>query len=682
MKDVFKQYLFNKNILVSEKPNPDESVEAVFLLLNVLNARIVEGADLVSLDTVEFARREIGKNVPEAFYRGFPGSVRALPEYLLFLDQIAHYQQTYGLGRFETQGHSIFENSVERRIFAEQTETVEYTVVTEEAAEALLAEAVQNLLLSSRPINNVQYDLVKSFLSEYGFKVEKINSKDTAVRLLEDLRDLRFTDFLALSDTVKLVEKINLQRYGSQDVRKLNFKNADRRFVARVIDGFFARGNCDVRTCSEKKALWCGLLHHIHYVPKCPEAADFVKLIREGRNVSVYSDFERALGEGDVQGALLTLNKGKGRGAVLRNLDYVLSRCRTFEDVNAALDNISTDNIILLIQLLVRYRSRSRLGDGAARVFQFVRNNTARVHYESDNERARRRSFISKGQADVVCERIEATLKAALKGRAGKVYIDPAMKKVALPIREASSNGGAGVLPKGSRILIGAGKKIRAFTYWEKVNDIDLSVIGLAGNGCATEFSWRTMAHRQDETIVYSGDQTSGYNGGSEFFDVDVAAFRKKYPDVRYLVFCDNVYTGTHFKNCICRAGYMLRDVDDSGEVFEPKTVKSSFTVNCDSTFAYLFGIDLETREFVWLNESRSGESTVAGDTRFDNLMSYFFLTDVINMYSLYEMAADEIVADPQEADLVVSDARTAITEGAQIVRSCDFEKVLALLNS
>lgn len=49
----------------------------------------------------------------------------------------------------------------------------------------------------------------------------------------------------------------------------------------------------------------------------------------------------------------------------------------------------------------------------------------------------------------------------------------------------------------------------------------------------------------------------------------------------------------------------MLRDWDDSGQVYEPKTVKSSYLVNCESTFAYLFGIDLFTNEFVWLNVAK-----------------------------------------------------------------------------
>ena len=85
-----------------------------------------------------------------------------------------------------------------------------------------------------------------------------------------------------------------------------------------------------------------------------------------------------------------------------------------------------------------------------------------------------------------------------------------------------------------------------------------------------------------------------------EYFDLDIEGFKKRYPDIRYCILCDNVYTGTGFNNCICRAGFMMRDIVDSGEVFEPKTVQSSFAINCDSNFAYLFAIDLEKRK-PWL---------------------------------------------------------------------------------
>jgi hypothetical protein len=315
------------------------------------------------------------------------------------------------------------------------------------------------------------------------------------------------------------------------------------------------------------------------------------------------------------------------------------------------------------------------------RSFVFTDHNKVKVHHETDEEAKKRKSVISEEYANALYTGIRNNIRKELKGRLGKVYIDPAMKSIALPLQENTSQGGVGVLPKGSRIAIEPGKKIRAFTYWEKVNDIDLSVIGLDDKGCQTEFSWRTMYRNQSTALTYSGDETSGYNGGSEYFDINVGGFKKLYPKIKYLILCDNVFSRINFNRCFCKAGFMTRDIDDSGEIYEPKTVQSSYLIDCESMFAYLFGIDLEKNEFVWLNTARQGNTTVAGTTSLDFITRYFDVTSVINMYTFFEMMATELVDDPSEADIVVSDNIVDHAERAEVIRSYDFDKVLALMN-
>ena len=124
----------------------------------------------------------------------------------------------------------------------------------------------------------------------------------------------------------------------------------------------------------------------------------------------------------------------------------------------------------------------------------------------------------------------------------------------------------------------------------------------------------------------------------------------------------------------------MLRDWDDSGQVYEPKTVKSSYLVNCESTFAYLFGIDLFTNELIWLNVAKNSKSRVAGDTNLSFLTDYFHLTDVMNMYDFFSMMAEKIVDDPMEADVVVTDCEIESVEEAEIIREYEFEKIRVLM--
>ena len=97
--------------------------------------------------------------------------------------------------------------------------------------------------------------------------------------------------------------------------------------------------------------------------------------------------------------------------------------------------------------------------------------------------------------------------------------------------------------------------------------------------------------------------------------------------------------------------------------------------------FAYLFGIDLASREFVWLNAAREGIAAVAGATSLGFLTRYFRAASVIHMYSFFEMMASELTEDPAGAEVIVSDRSMDAISGAEIVRSCDFDKVLALMN-
>ena len=129
----------------------------------------------------------------------------------------------------------------------------------------------------------------------------------------------------------------------------------------------------------------------------------------------------------------------------------------------------------------------------------------------------------------------------------------------------------------------------------------------------------------------------------------------------------------------------MLRDIQDSGQVFEPKTVQTSFTIDCESTFAYLFAIDLKSNDFIWLNTVRQSSQTIAGQSSLSYLTRYFNLTSVMNLMDLFSMMASEISHSPVEAEWIISDkdtdAAAAKDNGAALIRSCDIEQIMALMN-
>jgi hypothetical protein len=450
--------------------------------------------------------------------------------------------------------------------------------------------------------------------------------------------------------------------------------------ISAVLDWLLEQPAQNIRDCYEKRRKWVGLLHHIHYVPKNDAARQFVSDLRgKGPNLSVYAGFEKKMGQGRVPEAAEILSEQKGSGAAARNLNYMLSRCRDQEEVRIVLEKLGSPNPILLLQLLMQYHCYHV----DRRSFKFVNNGMMTVHTESDEEMARRRTILPEETRTLAHEVIRQKLDLVLKEKSiGKVYVESGMEKIAVPLQESASSSGLGVLPKGSRISVPPGNKIRCFTYWEKVDDIDLAAFGLTENGEQQEFSWRTMAELQSDACVFSGDETSGYNGGSEFFDITLSLFREQYPELRFIVFTDNVYSGLSFSETFCRAGFMIREEDDSGEVYEPKTVRTAFRIQGDGTFAYLFALDLQAREIIWLNISMNSREAVAGRNSHSLMMDYFEILDVMNLAQLFGRMASETTDDPADADIIVADHYDGELKESQIlIRSCDTEKVLAYLN-
>ncbi len=679
MNRVFVTYLFNHHYFVNQPEQITEAqAETRLSLAKLFNIRISSGAELLQPVMIRTASELIGIDVPRPFYLSFPESVRKLTIPELLIDQLLHYYNTYGQDNFNEAGHSVFEEEIERKVFDEKTPVKDFAVLTEAEAIEELKEYTEALLSGSRPLSAAQYELVLTFIREYAFIPESIVSKNTAMRLLIDSRDTDLADFLMLSDVPKLADELNYRSTGNKDPDKLNLKNQDRKLLTAVINRLIAKGKIDTRTCYEKKARWSGLLHHIHYKTSDPKGRDFLNAMRGNENRSFMSEFEETFAEKGAVAAADILLRRKGSGALLRNLDYLLSRCNSDDEIRNVIGMIDTNNNIILLQLLLHYYSEQN----PLRTFRFIKYNKMRKHTETPEESKSRKTNLANRDRKTASSAIQDILEKNLKGKLGKVYIDPLMKNIALPLQEGSSQGGFGTLTKGSRIPLPEGKKLRAFTYWEKVNDIDLSVFGLDKNQKQTEFSWRNMASNQSEAITFSGDQTSGFDGGSEYFEIDLEEFKKQHPVIRYLIFCNNIYTnGVTFDQCVCRAGYMFRDIEDSGEIFEPKTVNSSYTINCASRFAYLFGLDLTTNEFVWLNVANENGSRIAASDNMSFLTQYFEMTKIFNVYDFFTLMAGEVVDDPKNADIAVTDEKIETGESTEIIRSYDIEKIIALLN-
>ena len=155
MKEIYKEYLFEKHILVSEGMAEEKHVfETLFAMAHFFGVKITKGRELVRCEMVKELSKRFGENVPEPFYRGFPQSVRDLSTEELLFDQLIHYFNTYGLGNFDEPGHSVFEKDFERVAFQEDTEVQEFVIQTEEEAEETVRVIVKDLLSGSRSMRD------------------------------------------------------------------------------------------------------------------------------------------------------------------------------------------------------------------------------------------------------------------------------------------------------------------------------------------------------------------------------------------------------------------------------------------------------------------------------------------------------------------------------------------------
>ena len=492
------------------------------------------------------------------------------------------------------------------------------------------------------------------------------------------------------------------------DARHLHLNRREKQIIGRAIDRQLAQGKANLALCCEKRQLWSGLLGHIHYAPKNKQAAEFVQAIWEGTNQSAYARFEDAIQKREIQRAVDVLREEKGSGALLRHFRFIASRCSTLEEVSYVCDHLGAGSLMLLIQLLMHfdeYEQKRSLN----RIFRFVHLNKLRVHRETDPERARRKSFLPEELIVELPFMLRRSIQKSAAGKLGKVYLAPEAADLPLPLQEGTGAGGYGVLPRGSVFHLDGRKIVRAFIYWEGARDLNISAMGLTETGGrAKKFNWQTMWGRTGNAVLYSGDQTAGTNGASEYMDADIQALRSSDPDLRYLVFEANVYRTAPgfaafinekdeessdqsnktkrnsdqitFDDCNCRAGFMQRDRNDSGNVFEPGLVRSNFRITGNSTHSYLFAIDLWEETLIWLNIQVDGEDSTA-DVSHEFLLPYLKAQRIMNMYDLFCILAKELTDDPMEADVIVSDENIECREDAEIIRSWESDKLLAFMN-
>ncbi|WP_380283149.1 hypothetical protein [Kitasatospora purpeofusca] len=303
---------------------------------------------------------------------------------------------------------------------------------------------------------------------------------------------------------------------------------------------------------------------HPHEYPRRPHAAEVFAVARGEREApSLDSRVEEALGANDVTAAVRLLSAAPGK--LFRALDRLLRACATQEQREA-----------------VVAAAEATAGQVAGRVLLSVREHLQNRRPEGGGER---RVFVNRlGGAWVAadtrpplpaaeCGRLIAVLDAESARRLpdpGHLLIDPAVLDVALPLSGRATSAGLGVLPRGSLSPVD-GELLRFFVHWkqtERNTDFDLSALML--DESYRTISWLSYTALTDVGGEHSGDITEAPEGASEFINLRLDAVRGTFivPQV-------NIFSGEGFEEVEeSFFGFMLRDGEQAGRPFEPRTVR------------------------------------------------------------------------------------------------------------
>ncbi|MER8032209.1 hypothetical protein ABTZ78_24980 [Streptomyces bauhiniae] len=302
---------------------------------------------------------------------------------------------------------------------------------------------------------------------------------------------------------------------------------------------------------------------HPHEYPQWPYAADVFAVARGEKEARSFdSRIEELLDASEVLGAVKLLESAPGK--LFRALDHLLRIAADQaerEAVIGAAVRVAPDvsgRVVLSVREHLHNRARE---SGRSRIFV---NRRGRAWVTPDL-----RPPVPAADRDRLIAALDAETRRRLPAP-GRLLLDPDVLDVALPLSGRATAAGLGVLPRGSVSAVD-GERLRFFVYWketERRTDYDLSALLLRGD--YTTDSWLSYTSLKGVGGRHSGDITEAPDGASEFIDLSLDRVRGTFivPQV-------NIFAGESFEEVEeSFFGFMLRDAEQKGRPFEPRTVR------------------------------------------------------------------------------------------------------------
>lgn len=551
-------------------------------------------------------------------YKNFPKEVMEKEDVELYFDAFV-----YALSGFQMMPASEEEK---RKALAENAKLKKIAIGDAKDAKALLC----NLLNSDVPFSKQDYEDIERLSKDFDIKnalPKKITNKENLALIsallykesenraatLESLKPY----ITSANDVLRIANVI----YGdgnatlSDKIKIKTISRAERRALLSLIN------NCqniseDMKLHQRAWIRFGEILHPGEYGSRFTKAYNSFCNMRENtlaKTVKTHnSRIEEIFLNQDI--AKLTAFSKEKPGVIARNLDRLVREFDNPYKILLLWQDVSKDVApTLLWKVHAHFKRRcEEYDDEAFRIFisKGKTNGKSTTMVVEDKTKKVDKIFYQN-----IIQITENALREIYKSKPkmGNVYISPEIKECKIPNGTRDASKGSISIAKGSKLSMNKNAKfIRPFVWWTncesnpgKPIDIDLSTAFLNKDlEKVTECSFYNL---KGPGYVHSGDMRTGNAfdgpGSSEFIDMDLEELKKR--GIKYAAITVHVYNGFNFDKMEHIAfGWMEREDQMKGEIFEPSTVKQKIQLSAPSTFATACMLDLEKNQVIWMDEA------------------------------------------------------------------------------
>ena len=619
------------------------------------------------LNVVPILKKMVGAHVKhKPMYPNFPAQVMEMHECELYINAIFHYLG-FGLPSYEKEERlPLFENT--------KLKVIELGSLLD------VMKMFSNLISSKTSISesdkeDVEWYITTNISMLADILPASIPSKENMSFIIGVLanNNIPITElsqyFKTATDVLRLAVSMSEGDVSlATNTKFKRFTRKERKELLTLLESV----NSPVEDMNRYRGQWVRLGERLHpgeYKDRFPNVWKSFLEIRSDKTIETFnSKIEKSILTKDIKSSLHLLSKRPGEFA--RRLDKLLREASgplqkldvlgSFEDVAS---NVSTP---VLLQVLTHFKYRTASKE--KRVF-FPKGNIAKL--QSVDNLLPYIDYDSCQRVVLICTNALIKQYSNLPPL-GKTYLDNNLMGYLVPFSQRSASKALKTIVRGSRIPLGEGNFVRMFTWWKNIGlkegdycnsgrvDIDLSSVLYDKNWYSQTCSYYSL---KGSSFVHSGDITDAPYGASEFIDIDIEKALSE--DVRYVLMSIKSFTGQKFSDIPeCFAGFMMREDQISGEIYEPKTVQNKFDITSEGKSAVTLIIDLVKREMIWADMLITERKRYANNVR-NNEDQLMLMTKALvelkktDLYTLFDLhikaRGGELVETKEEAKTVFS---------------------------